>query len=113
LHARRMASAGERQDRQDCAECRARWRHAALIHPGALTLAAAPRGPRGPMGSVSGWARSGLRAKIFVAFSALVLAVLVATLGFTQFVVSRDAEKTLHHELLTTGELFHGLLAER
>lgn len=59
------------------------------------------------------WARSRLRTKIFLAFSALVLAVLSATLGFTQFVVSRDAERTLRRELLTTGELFAGLLTER
>ena len=38
---------------------------------------------------------------------------LLATLGFTQFVVSRDAERTLSRELLTTGQVFDGLLAER
>jgi adenylate cyclase len=59
------------------------------------------------------WARSRLRTRIFVAFSALVLAVLIATLGFTQLVVSRDAQATLTRELLTTGELFDSLLTER
>ncbi len=59
------------------------------------------------------WARSRLRTKIFLTFSTLVLAVLIATLGFTQFVVSRDAQATLRRELLTTGELFGGLLTER
>ena len=59
------------------------------------------------------WSRSRLRTRIFLAFSALVLAVLLATLGFTQYVVSRDAKRTLNRELLTTGEVFDGLLAER
>ena len=52
------------------------------------------------MGPIGFWARSRLRTKIFLAFSTLVLAVLLATLGFTQFVVSRDAERTLSRELL-------------
>ena len=65
------------------------------------------------MGSVSWWMRSRLRTRIFLAFSALVLGVLLATLGFTQFAVGRDAERTLHRELLSTGELFDGLLTER
>jgi class 3 adenylate cyclase len=65
------------------------------------------------MGPVTWWARSRLRTRIFLAFSALVLAVLLATLGFTQYVVSRDARRTLNRELLTTGEVFDGLLAER
>jgi len=59
------------------------------------------------------WARSRLRTRIFLAFSALVLAALLATLGFTQWVVSREAERTLSHELLTTGEVFAGLVRER
>jgi class 3 adenylate cyclase len=59
------------------------------------------------------WARSRLRTRIFLAFSALVVAVLLATLGFTQYVVSRDATRTLNRELMTTGEVFDGLLAER
>lgn len=59
------------------------------------------------------WARSPLRTKIFLAFSALVLAALLAALGFTQWVVSRDAARTLNRELLTTGQVFDGLVAER
>jgi adenylate cyclase len=59
------------------------------------------------------WARSPLRTKIFLAFSALVLAALLAALGFTQWVVSRDAARTLNRELLTTGQVFDGLMAER
>jgi adenylate cyclase len=59
------------------------------------------------------WARSRLRTKIFLALSALVLAVLLATLGFTQYVVSGDAQQRLSRELLTTGQVFENLLAER
>jgi adenylate cyclase len=59
------------------------------------------------------WVRARLRTKIFIAFSSLIIAVLLATLGFTQMVVSRVVERTLHGELLTTGEVFEGLLKER
>jgi adenylate cyclase len=59
------------------------------------------------------WARSSLRTKIFLAFSALVLGVLIATLWFTQLVVSQDARRVLSRELLTTGQVFNGLLKER
>ena len=59
------------------------------------------------------WVRARLRTKIFIAFSSLIIAVLLATLGFTQVVVSRDAERTLDRELLTTGEVFEVLLKER
>jgi adenylate cyclase len=59
------------------------------------------------------WARSPLRTRIFLAFSALVLAALAATLGITQFVIGREAERTLRHELVTTGQVFERLLRER
>jgi adenylate cyclase len=59
------------------------------------------------------WARSSLRTKIFVAFSGLILAVLLATLGFIQLVVSGEAKRTLSRELLTTGQVFDGLVKER
>jgi adenylate cyclase len=59
------------------------------------------------------WARSSLRTKIFVAFSTLILALLLATLGFTQFVVSAEAKRTLSRELLTTGQVFDRLFKER
>ena len=59
---------------------------------------------------MSWWARSSLRTKIFVAFSALIVAVLLATLSLTQFIVSREAQRTLSRELLTTGQVFRGLL---
>src|SRR5688572_17888991 len=62
---------------------------------------------------MSWWARSSLRTKIFVAFSTLILAVLLATLGLTQLVVSREAQRTLSHELFTTGQVFDRLLEER
>jgi adenylate cyclase len=59
------------------------------------------------------WGRARLRTKIFIAFSSLIIAVLLATLGFTQIVVSREVERTLNRELLTTGEVFEALLKER
>jgi class 3 adenylate cyclase len=62
---------------------------------------------------MSWWARKSLRTKIFLAFSSLILAVLLATLGFTQLVVSREAERTLNRELLTTGQVFGDLMRER
>jgi class 3 adenylate cyclase len=62
---------------------------------------------------MSWWARCNLRTKIFLAFSSLILAVLLATLGFTQLVVSRDAKSTLSRELVTTGQVFLDLLRER
>ena len=43
------------------------------------------------------WVRARLRTKIFVAFSSLIIAVLLATLGFTQIVVSREAERRQQH----------------
>jgi adenylate cyclase len=65
------------------------------------------------MGRVTWWARSRLRTKIFLALSALVVAVLLATLGFSTYVVSRDAQQRLSRELLTTGQVFENLLTER
>jgi adenylate cyclase len=62
---------------------------------------------------MSWWARSSLRTKIFVAFSVLIVALLLATLSLTQFIVSREAQRTLSRELLTTGQVFRGLLDER
>ncbi len=59
------------------------------------------------------WVRARLRTKIFIAFSSLIIAVLLATLGFTQIVVSREVERTLDRELQTTGEVFDNLLKER
>jgi adenylate cyclase len=59
------------------------------------------------------WNGRNLRTKIFVAFSALILAVLLATLGLTQLVVGRDAGRTLTRELRTTGQVFESILAER
>ena len=59
------------------------------------------------------WARSRLRTKIFLAFSALILVLLLLTLGFVQLVVSQQAQNTLKRALLTTGQVFQGLVAER
>ena len=59
------------------------------------------------------WARGRLRTKIFLAFSALILALLLLTLGFVQLAVSRQVQSTLKEELLTTGHVFQGLVAER
>jgi len=55
---------------------------------------------------MSWWARSSLRTKIFLAFSALILPLLLATLSFTQLLVGRDAERGLAEELRTTGQVF-------
>jgi adenylate cyclase len=59
------------------------------------------------------WAHSRLRTKIFLAFSALILVVLLATLWITQFVINRQVQNTLRQELLTTGQVFQQLLKER
>ena len=75
--------------------------------------ARAARAARRPVRPMSWWARSRLRTRIFLAFSALVLAALAATLGFTQLVVGRDAERKLRDELVTTGEVSTRLLRER
>jgi adenylate cyclase len=62
---------------------------------------------------MSWWARSSLRTKIFLAFSSLILTVLIATLGLTQLEVSRETHSTLNRELLTTGQVFGDLFRER
>jgi len=54
-----------------------------------------------------------LRTKIFLAFSVLILALLLLTLGFVQLAVSRQVQSTLKEELLTTGHVFQGLVTER
>ncbi|HEY4212391.1 MAG TPA: adenylate/guanylate cyclase domain-containing protein [Steroidobacteraceae bacterium] len=54
-----------------------------------------------------------LRAAIFIAFSVLILAVLLATLGLTQWVVGREAVRTLSGNLRTTGQVFATQLEER
>ncbi len=59
------------------------------------------------------WDSRGLRARIFVTFSALIIAVLLATLGLTQLILGRDTEQTLSRELRTTGQVFESLLRER
>jgi adenylate cyclase len=59
------------------------------------------------------WGSRSLRTRIFVTFSVLILAVLLATLGLTQLIVGRDTARTLTRELRTTGQVFESLLRER
>src|SRR5262245_38663754 len=59
------------------------------------------------------WTRSPLRAKIFVVFSSLILALLLLTLWFTQLVVQAQVQETLRRELFTTSQVFQELLQER
>jgi adenylate cyclase len=59
------------------------------------------------------WGSRNLRTRISVTFSALIIAVLLATLGLTQLIVGRDAGRTLSRELRTTGQVFESLLRER
>ena len=59
------------------------------------------------------WANSPLSTKIFLASAVLVIPALLATLALTQWIVGRDARRGLNEELLTTGEVFDGLIAER
>jgi adenylate cyclase len=59
------------------------------------------------------WARSRLRTKIFLAFSALILTLLFMTLWLTQLMVSQQARNVLEGELLTTAQVFQGLVIER
>ena len=55
-----------------------------------------------------------IKANVFiVVFSALIIAVLLATLGLTQLVVSRETKETLGRELQTTGQVFESLMKER
>lgn len=58
-------------------------------------------------------ARHSLRTRIFLALTALILAVLSAALGATQFVLSRDAEHAVNRNLRTTGQVFQQLMLER
>ena len=59
------------------------------------------------------WARSSLRTKIFLAVGALILAVLIAALGLTQFVLSRDARRTVDQNLVNTGQVLDQLMSDR
>jgi adenylate cyclase len=59
------------------------------------------------------WPGLSLRTRIFLAFSALIVAVLLATLGLTQLVVGRESVSTLTRDLRTTGQVFETLFVER
>src|SRR6185437_13138290 len=93
--------------------CRVGRRRAGELHARPRPGAGAAGDARSPRRAMKWWARASLSTKIFLAFSALVLGVLLSTLWFTQLVVSRDARATLSRELLTTGQVFDGLLRER
>jgi len=54
-----------------------------------------------------------LRTRLFLAVSALVLAVLLAALGLVQLAVSRQTEAALARDLRTTGQVFAKLVDER
>ena len=62
---------------------------------------------------MTGWGAFSLRTRIYLAFSGLILTVLLATLGLTQLVVGREVERTLSQDLRTTGQVFDTLLGER
>ena len=57
--------------------------------------------------------RRSLRTAIFVAFSTLILAVLLATLGLTQWLVGQEAVRGLSRGLRTTGQVFASQLEEK
>lgn len=59
------------------------------------------------------WARSRLRTKIFLAFSALILLLLSLSLWLTQLMVSRQAHTVLTRELLVTAQVFRRIMKVR
>ena len=59
------------------------------------------------------WARSRLRTKIFFAFSALILSLLVLTLWLTQLMVSRQVQSILTRELQVTDQVFRRVMKGR
>jgi adenylate cyclase len=63
--------------------------------------------------SLHWWRRLRLRAKIFLPFSLLILAALLATLWLINSAVSRQVEDSLKRQLVVTGDVFRGLVTER
>jgi len=59
------------------------------------------------------WRRRRLRTKIFLPYSALVVAILLATLWVTGAAVSSWVERSLKRQFDATGEVYRGLMAER
>ena len=59
------------------------------------------------------WTRSRLRTKIFLAFSALILLLLVLTLWLTQLMVSRQVQSILTRELQVTDQVFRRVVKGR
>lgn len=59
------------------------------------------------------WARRRLRTKIFLPFSLLILAILLATLWVVGAAVGAWVEGSLKRQFTATGNVFHALMAER
>jgi adenylate cyclase len=62
---------------------------------------------------MSWWGRRQLRTKIFLPYSALIVAILLATLWVTFAAVSGWVERSLKRQFDATGEVYRGLMAER
>jgi adenylate cyclase len=59
------------------------------------------------------WGRRRLRTKIFLPYSALIVAILLATLWVTGAAVSGWVERSLKRQFDATGDVYRGLMAER
>ena len=59
------------------------------------------------------WRRRRLRTKIFLPFSVLIVAILLATLWVTGVAVSSWVERSLKRQFDATGDVYRGLMAER
>lgn len=62
---------------------------------------------------MSWWARARLRTKIFLAFSGLILVLLLASTSLVQVTITAHARHTLDAQLRVTGQVFERLLADR
>jgi adenylate cyclase len=62
---------------------------------------------------MSWWGRRRLRTRIFLPYSALIVALLLATLWVTGVAVSGWVERSLKRQFDATGEVYRGLMAER
>ncbi len=62
---------------------------------------------------MSWWARLRLRGKIFLALAALIVALLLLTLGLVQLSITSQTERTVNEQLKVTGQVFRRLVAER
>ena len=59
------------------------------------------------------WRRRQLRTKIFLPYSALIVAILLATSWVTVAAVSNWVERSLKRQFDATGDVYRGLMAER